>query len=72
MAKAYEVAEMLAAKPPIAMKLNKQRFRELSEPGFQEAIAAGRRAQKEAYASGEPQAGWRNSSPSARSASNNR
>jgi enoyl-CoA hydratase len=56
MAKAYEVAEMLAAKPPIAMKLNKQRFRELSEPAFQEAIAAGRRAQKEAYASGEPQA----------------
>jgi enoyl-CoA hydratase/carnithine racemase len=56
MRKAREVAEELAAKPPIAMKLDKRRFRELSEPAFQEAIEAGRRIQKEAYASGEPQA----------------
>ena len=29
------------AKPPIAMRLNKQRFRAVTEPGFRDAIAAG-------------------------------
>ncbi|HZS82539.1 MAG TPA: enoyl-CoA hydratase/isomerase family protein [Stellaceae bacterium] len=56
MAKAREVAALLAAKPPIAMRLNKQRFREMTEAGFRDAIEAGRRIQREAYESGEPQA----------------
>ena len=55
-AKTREVAEMLAAKPPIAMKLNKRRFREMTQPAFDEAFEAGWKIQKEAFASGEPQA----------------
>ena len=55
MAKAMEVAKMLAAKPPIAMRLNKRRFREVTQPAFDEAFLNGRRIQEEAYASGEPQ-----------------
>lgn len=56
MAKAMEVARELAAKPPIAMKLNKRRFRQLTEPGFLEAEEAGKIIHREAFASGEPQA----------------
>lgn len=52
--KAMEVAEELAAKPPIAMRLDKQRFREMTEAGFQSCLEAGRRIQAESYASGEP------------------
>jgi len=55
MAKAKEVAAELAAKPPVAMRLNKQRLRELTEAGFLEAEQAGARIQSEAFASGEPQ-----------------
>ena len=54
MSKALEVAEQLAAKPPIAMRLDKQRFREMTEAGFQSSLEAGRRIQAESYASGEP------------------
>jgi hypothetical protein len=36
------------------MRLDKQRFCEITEPGFVDAIAAGRRIQKAAYATGEP------------------
>lgn len=53
--KAGELAAELAAKPPVAMRLNKQRFAEVTRPGFEDALAAGSRIQKEAYASGEPQ-----------------
>jgi enoyl-CoA hydratase len=55
MAKAGEVAQLLASKPPIAMRLCKQRFREVTQPAFDEAFAAGQRYQEEAFASGEPQ-----------------
>lgn len=54
MPKAREVARELASKPPIAMRLNKQRFRAVTEPGFRDAIAAGIVVQRESYASGEP------------------
>ena len=54
MAKAIEVATALAAKPPIAMRLTKQRLREMTEPAFRDAIDAGIRIQRESYASGEP------------------
>jgi enoyl-CoA hydratase/carnithine racemase len=54
MPKAMEIARELAAKPPVALRLDKQRFREMTEPGFRDAIDAGIRIQKESYASGEP------------------
>jgi enoyl-CoA hydratase/carnithine racemase len=52
--KAFEIARELAAKPPVAMRLNKQRFCETTEASFDETISAGRRIQKAAYATGEP------------------
>lgn len=52
--KALEIATELAGKPPVAMRLDKQRFREMTEPGFRSAIEAGARIQREAYDSGEP------------------
>ncbi len=54
LAKAMEIATDLAAKPPVAMRLDKQRFREMTEPGFKDAITAGIRIQAESYATGEP------------------
>lgn len=53
--KSLEVARELAAKPPIAMRLNKRFFREMTEAAFQHAIEVGRGIQREAYGSGEPQ-----------------
>jgi enoyl-CoA hydratase/carnithine racemase len=53
-AKALEIATDLAGKPPVAMRLDKQRFREMTEPGFKDCIEAGARIQREAYDSGEP------------------
>jgi enoyl-CoA hydratase/carnithine racemase len=55
MPKALEIARHLAGKPSIAMKLNKQRMRELTQPSFDDACKSGKRIQGEAYASGEPQ-----------------
>lgn len=52
--KALEVANELAGKPPVAMRLDKQRFREMTEGTFQDAIEAGMRIQRESYESGEP------------------
>jgi enoyl-CoA hydratase/carnithine racemase len=52
---AKETARMLAAKPPVAMRLDKRRFREVTEAGFNEALDSGIRIQKESYGSGEPQ-----------------
>lgn len=54
LAAALELAGALAEKPPVAMRLNKRRFRELTEPAFREALEAGARTQAEAYATGEP------------------
>lgn len=48
------LGEELAAKPRLAMKLNKQRFREVTEVRFREALAAGVRNQRIAYEDGEP------------------
>ena len=56
MNQALQTAKLLAAKPPIAMRLTKQRFREATEQGFQDMLAAGIRVQRESYATGEPQA----------------
>ncbi|MBI3451832.1 MAG: enoyl-CoA hydratase/isomerase family protein [Rhodospirillales bacterium] len=53
-AEALSLAEELAAKPPVAMRLNKQRLREMTEAGFHDALDAGIRLQRESYKSGEP------------------
>jgi enoyl-CoA hydratase/carnithine racemase len=59
MPKAREIAMMMAAKPPIAMRLNKQRFRQVTQAAFDEAFENGGPYQAEAFASGEPQAAMR-------------
>lgn len=48
-------ARKLAALPPTAVRLSKQRLRAMTQPGFDEACVAGIRAQLECYADGEPQ-----------------
>ena len=55
MPKAREIAAMMAAKPVTAFRLNKQRFRQVTQEAFDEAFRNGGKYQAEAYASGEPQ-----------------
>ena len=55
MSKAREVALVLASKPPLAMRLNKRRFRDVSDPDFDEAFASGAAIEAEAFDAGEPQ-----------------
>ena len=50
---------MMAAKPPMAMRLTKERFRQVTQPAFDEAFENGGAYQAEAFASGEPQAAMR-------------
>lgn len=59
MPKTREVARMLADKPPIAMRLNKQRLRQVTQEAFDEAFKNGGAYQAEAFASGEPQVAMR-------------
>ena len=54
--KAIELATELAAKPPIAMRLTKKRFRQMTDPMFAEAFESGAAIEAEAFAAGEPQA----------------
>jgi enoyl-CoA hydratase len=54
MAESLRFARELAGKPPIAMRLDKQWLAEMTEAGFQHAFAAGKRAHRESYATGEP------------------
>jgi enoyl-CoA hydratase/carnithine racemase len=49
-------AHELAQRPPTAVRLTKQRLRAMTQPGFDDAVVAGIRAQLECYSSGEPQA----------------
>lgn len=53
---AMELAGRLAERPATAMRLTKQRFRALTQPGFDAALDAAIAAQETAYRSGEPQA----------------
>ena len=53
--RAVEVAEELAQKPPTAMRLTKQRFREDSQAAFDAVFETAARLHREAYASCEPQ-----------------
>lgn len=54
LSEALTLGEELADKPPVAMRLDRQRFKEITEPGFRDCLEAGVRIQGEAYASGEP------------------
>jgi enoyl-CoA hydratase/carnithine racemase len=54
LAQALQRARELAALPSTALRLTKQRFRERTQAGFDEACNAGIRYQLECYASGEP------------------
>jgi len=56
MKEALDTAKVLASKPQIAMRLTKQRFREVTEESFQEVLEAAVRIHREGYATGEPQA----------------
>lgn len=53
--RAVALALELAQLPTAAYAASKQRLRELSQPGFDDALAAAKVAQKALYASGEPQ-----------------
>jgi len=48
-------ARALAERPPNALRLTKQRMRELTEPQFADILVAAKRYQRLAYESGEPQ-----------------
>lgn len=52
---AHDVARLLADNPRGAFRLSKQRFREVTQPGFDDACAAGMRYQTQLFATGEPQ-----------------
>ena len=55
MPKTREIAALMASKPVMAFRLNKQRFRQVTQEAFDEAFRNGGKYQAEAYASGEPQ-----------------
>jgi enoyl-CoA hydratase/carnithine racemase len=57
--KSLALAADMAKLAPTAMRLTKQRFRKLTQPGFEAALEEAKIAQKEAYASGEPQEAMR-------------
>ena len=56
MREALDMARLLASKPPVAMRLTKQRFREVTEKGLEDVLQAAARIHREGYATGEPQA----------------
>jgi enoyl-CoA hydratase/carnithine racemase len=54
--KAITLAHEASKLGTTAMRLTKRRFRELTQAGFDAALVAAKKTQKEAYQSGEPQA----------------
>lgn len=57
--KSLLTASELAKLGPTSIRLTKQRFRQLTQPGFDAALEAAKAAQREAYLSGEPQEAMR-------------
>ncbi len=53
--RSMDIARELAAKPPVAMKLDKGWFREMTDTSFKEAIEAAIRHHRVSYSSNEPQ-----------------
>jgi enoyl-CoA hydratase/carnithine racemase len=54
--KALAVAAEMSVLAPTAMRLTKERFRRMTQAGFEGALAEAKAAQRAAYESGEPQA----------------
>ncbi|MGD9942559.1 MAG: enoyl-CoA hydratase/isomerase family protein [Burkholderiaceae bacterium] len=54
LSKSLEIAAELAAKPRVAMRLDKAWLRDMNEPGFKACIEHAIRAHRESYRSGEP------------------
>ncbi|MGI9371483.1 MAG: enoyl-CoA hydratase/isomerase family protein [Hyphomicrobiales bacterium] len=52
---ALVIARDLGNKAPEAMRIDKEWLREMSEPGFQAAMAAAKRYHRQSYEAGEPQ-----------------
>jgi enoyl-CoA hydratase len=57
--KSLALAADLAKLGPTTLRLTKHRFRELTQAGFDSALEAAKKAQREAYLSGEPQEAMR-------------
>ena len=57
--RALAAATELSKLGPTATRLTKQRFRQLTQPGFDAALTTAKAAQREAYLSGEPQEAMR-------------
>lgn len=55
LSRSVEYAKELAAKPPLAMRLIKERFWEVLEPSFHDAFDSAIRYHRESYSAGEPQ-----------------
>lgn len=55
LARALEVARLLAGHPPTALRLTKERLREVTQAEFDDILVAAKKYQKRAYESGEPQ-----------------
>ena len=55
MTKAIALARALGTRPPNAIRLTKQRMRELTQTQFDDILVAAKRYQRLAYESGEPQ-----------------
>jgi enoyl-CoA hydratase/carnithine racemase len=51
---AIAIAHQLGAKNPLAMRLARQRFREMTQAGYEDAMDASVRIHRETYGSGEP------------------
>ncbi len=54
LSEALAVAADLGEKPPVAMRLTKRWFAEMTQAGFDEAMDAGIRNQRESYSTDEP------------------
>ncbi len=54
-ATAVALARELARRPPHAVRITKERMRELTQPQFDDILVAAKRYQRRAYESGEPQ-----------------
>jgi len=52
---ALALARELAKRPPHALRITKERMRELTQPQFDDILVAARKYQRRAYESGEPQ-----------------
>ena len=54
-ARALELARALGERPPHAVRITKERMREMTQPEFDDILVAAKKYQRRAYESGEPQ-----------------